>query len=174
MPSLSPVHRAVVRGLVSILLSEVRAVCCIRIADRSIVSLDGLSLLKRSMEMRTGVSLLVPVTRGIQCYLQIQSMMHFLIAICRAAPCLRARVDAWISDLLLRRETESPQLILQILQLRVELLLFSVEILENVVDLATVTTHAHLPATRLLELPDALLVSVRVRVERVVVADHVR
>ena len=64
------------------------------------------------------------------------------------------------SDLLLGREAECPQLILQVLQLRVELLLLTIEILEDIMHLAPVTTDSRLSTTLLLQLSDALLVSV--------------
>lgn len=65
-----------------------------------------------------------------------------------------------LSHLLLGREAERPQLILQVLQLRVELLLLTIKILEDVMHLASVTTNCGLSTTLLLQLSDALLVSV--------------
>ena len=65
------------------------------------------------------------------------------------------------SHLLLGREAQRPQLVLQVLQLRVELLLLAVEVLEDVMHLASVTANGRLPTTLLLQLSDALLVSIR-------------
>ena len=64
------------------------------------------------------------------------------------------------SYLLLGREAERPQLILQVLQLRVELLLLTIEILEDIMHLAPVPTDSRLSTTLFLQLSDALLVSV--------------
>jgi len=73
--------------------------------------------------------------------------------------------------LLLRGEAECTQFILQVLQFRVELLLLSVEVLEDVVDLAPVTSFADLPSSLLLlEQSKALLIPIRLRVKRVVLS----
>ena len=64
------------------------------------------------------------------------------------------------SHLLLGREAERPQLILQVLQLRVELLLLTIEILEDIMHLAPIATDCRLSAALLLQLSDTLLVSV--------------
>lgn len=74
---------------------------------------------------------------------------------------LLALVGAYITLVIfLGREAERPQLILQVLQLRVELLLLTIKILEDVMHLASVTTNCGLSTTLLLQLSDALLVSV--------------
>ena len=54
------------------------------------------------------------------------------------------------------------------------MLLFPIEILQDIVNLATVASDAHLPSTLLLQLSDTLLVPVRLRVERLVVLEHMR
>ena len=64
------------------------------------------------------------------------------------------------SHLLLGRKAERSQLILQVLQLRVELLLLTIEILEDIMHLAPIATDCRLSATLLLQLSDTLLVSV--------------
>ena len=72
--------------------------------------------------------------------------------------------------LLLWRDAERSQLILEILQLAIELLFFSVEILEDFIDVASVTTGSCLPAAVLVEQAETLLVTVGLRIERLVVA----
>ena len=64
------------------------------------------------------------------------------------------------SHLLLGREAERSQLILQVLQLRVELLLLTIEILEDIMHLAPIATDCRLSAALFLQLSHALLVSV--------------
>ena len=52
--------------------------------------------------------------------------------------------------LLLRRKAERAKFVLQVLQLRIELLLLSVEVIEDLVHITTISTNGHLSTPHLL------------------------